>query len=144
MGVQCWPGADGDIVSCYYRCRYRDSAIWWWELYSCTIYLVILRICQLSYNYYKPYTLYRNACAIADKDSTIITGGMQTMKVVARYNLQVGFGTIYIVLYCTLHTLLNILYKGHVEDLPEMIQGRQYHGCGSYFSGGTMVSMVLS
>ena len=34
--------------------------------------------------------MYRHACAIADKDSTIITGGVDTMQVVARYNLQVG------------------------------------------------------
>jgi len=60
-----------------------------------------------------------NACAIADKDSTIITGGRYTMKVVARYNLQ-----------------------GHVENLPEMNQGRWYHGCGSYYSGGTMVLII--
>merc|ERR1719186_135094 len=59
------------------------------------------------------------ACAIANKDSTIITGGRDTMKVVARYNLQ-----------------------GHVENLPEMIQGRWYHGCGSYNSGGTMVLII--
>eukprot|EP00092_Neocalanus_flemingeri_P014269 GFUD01015389.1.p1 GENE.GFUD01015389.1~~GFUD01015389.1.p1 ORF type:complete len:233 (-),score=66.78 GFUD01015389.1:58-693(-) len=61
----------------------------------------------------------RFACAIADKDSTIITGGEYTMKVVARYNLQ-----------------------GHVENLPEMTQGRMHHGCGSYHSGGTMVLVV--
>merc|ERR1719186_1764815 len=61
----------------------------------------------------------RYACAIADKDSTIITGGSGTMKVVARYNLQ-----------------------GHVENLPEMTQGRWYHGCGSYYSGGTIVLLV--
>ena len=36
----------------------------------------------------------RYHCAIDDKDSTIITGGVETMKVVARYNLQVGLGNI--------------------------------------------------
>jgi len=61
----------------------------------------------------------RGACAISDKDSTIITGGVYTMKVAARYNL-----------------------KGHVENLPEMTQGRIRHGCGSYYSGGTMVFIV--
>jgi len=68
------------------------------------------------------FTLVQNtksACAIADKDSTIITGGTYTLKVVARYNLQ-----------------------GHVENLPEMTQERQSHGCGSYYSGGTMVLFV--
>lgn len=66
----------------------------------------------------------RFACAIADKDSTILTGGYknatENMKVVARYNLQ-----------------------GHVENLPEMNLGRRGHGCGSYQSGGTMVLLVV-
>eukprot|EP00092_Neocalanus_flemingeri_P010981 GFUD01011824.1.p1 GENE.GFUD01011824.1~~GFUD01011824.1.p1 ORF type:complete len:447 (+),score=101.01 GFUD01011824.1:59-1399(+) len=64
----------------------------------------------------------RSACAIADKDSVIITGGNDGKTVsstVARYNLQ-----------------------GHVENLPEMNQGRSSHGCGSYISGGTMVLVV--
>jgi len=60
------------------------------------------------------------ACAIADKDSTIITGGLWTQKVVARYTLQ-----------------------GHVENLPEMNQGRYHHGCGSYYSSGTKVIIVV-
>jgi hypothetical protein len=43
----------------------------------------------------------------------------------------------------TVHTVHNTLFKGHVEDLPHLSQGRRYHGCGSYYSGGTMVSMVV-
>ena len=40
--------------------------------------------------------MFRFACAVTDEDedSIIITGGTDTMKVVARYNLQVGFGNI--------------------------------------------------
>ena len=36
--------------------------------------------------------IYRYACAIADKDSIINTGGLDNMKLVERYNLQVGYG----------------------------------------------------
>ena len=35
-----------------------------------------------------------------------------------------------------------ILSKGHVENLPDMNHGRYGHGCGSYYSDGTMVSVV--
>jgi len=62
------------------------------------------------------------ACAITVSPySTIITGGLWSWssKVVARYNLQ-----------------------GHVEDLPEMNEGRTSHGCGFYYSGSTMVLIV--
>ena len=34
--------------------------------------------------------MYRGACAITDQDTTIITGGEDTRKVVARYNLKVS------------------------------------------------------
>ena len=38
----------------------------------------------------------------------------------------------------------NILSKGFIDDnLPEMNEGRFYHGCGSYYSGGTKVSVVV-
>ena len=40
--------------------------------------------------------MFRYACAVTDEDedSIILTGGEYTKKVVARYNLQVGFGNI--------------------------------------------------
>ena len=34
--------------------------------------------------------MYREACAITDQESTILTGGRDTLNVVARYNLQVS------------------------------------------------------
>ena len=55
----------------------------------------------------------------------------------------VHYSIVQYALYYTAHTLLNLLYKGHIENLPEMTQGRWYHGCGSYYSGGTMVSVVV-
>ena len=51
--------------------------------------------------------------------------------------------TVQYTLYCTVHALIIILYKGHVENLPEMTQGRDSHGCGSYYSGGSKVSLVV-
>ena len=41
-------------------------------------------------------------------------------------------------------SVLNILYKGHVENLPEMSQGRSSHGCGAYYNGGTLVIIVAN
>ena len=51
-------------------------------------------------------------------DSVIVTGGLDTMQTVSRY------GT-----------------TGFVEDLPSLVVGRRYHGCGSYLrdSDGSQV-----
>ena len=65
--------------------------------------------------------LYRGACAIPDiiTDSVFITGGDYTSQMVSRYDLQ-----------------------GWVEDLPQLIEGRYGHGCGSYIRvDGTQVSI---
>ena len=45
--------------------------------------------------------------------SIIITGGRHTMETVSRYGAA-----------------------GFVEDLPSLVEGRYYHGCGSYLTGG--------
>ena len=66
-------------------------------------------------------TLYRGACAIPDlvTDSVIITGGEDSVSVVSRYDRM-----------------------GWVEDLPQLIEGRYDHGCGSYLRvDGTQVSI---
>ena len=84
----------------------------------CIFYYSIL----LFYYYATRILYYRYACAITDKttDSVIITGGVLTARVVSRYDMQ-----------------------GHVEDLPEMIQGRVSHACGHYHRvDGIMVSRV--
>ena len=53
-------------------------------------------------------------------DSVILTGGEYSDRMVSRYDLQ-----------------------GFVEDLPQLVQGRYGHGCGSYLRGdGTQVSVV--
>ena len=65
--------------------------------------------------------LYRNACAIPDiiTDSVFITGGVYSLQMVSRYDLL-----------------------GWVEDLPQLIEGRNNHGCGSYLRvDGTQVSI---
>jgi len=62
------------------------------------------------------------ACAISDliTDSVIITGGYFTEQGVERYNMM-----------------------GWVEDLPQLIEGRYDHGCGSYLRvDGTQVLLV--
>jgi len=69
------------------------------------------------------------ACAITDTDSIIITGSYQDIdkndnhyygsRKVVRYNLQ-----------------------GHVENLPEMNQGRWGHGCGAYTTSNSTVLIV--
>jgi len=63
-----------------------------------------------------------DACAIPDliTDSVFITGGGFTLQTVSRYDLL-----------------------GWLEDLPQLKEGRHYHGCGSYFRGdGTQVLLV--
>ena len=67
------------------------------------------------------YTIYRSVCAIPDliTDSVVLTGGVYTKQVVSRYDRL-----------------------GWVEDLPQMIEGRYNHGCGSYLRvDGTQVSI---
>merc|ERR1711892_97092 len=65
----------------------------------------------------------RWACSMPDLrwDSVIVTGGLDTMQTVSRY------GT-----------------TGFVEDLPSLVVGRRYHGCGSYLrdSDGSQVLLV--
>ena len=39
--------------------------------------------------------------------------------------------------------IINIMYQGHLEDLIEMNDGRVFHACGSYYSDGLMVSVVV-
>jgi len=65
-------------------------------------------------------TLY--ACSMPDltSDNVIITGGAYTKNTVSRYGVS-----------------------GWEEDLPSLVVGRYYHGCGSYFRGdGTQVLLV--
>ena len=65
--------------------------------------------------------LYRYACAIPDiiTDSVFITGGTYTLQKVSRYDMM-----------------------GWVEDLPQLTEGRNSHGCGSYLrEDGTQVSI---
>ena len=50
------------------------------------------------------------------------------------------------VLYCTVLycTVSRYGRTGWVEDLPPLVTtGRTNHGCGSYVSGGDMVSMII-
>ena len=65
----------------------------------------------------------RHACAVPDltMDTVIMTGGITTMQVVSMYDMQ-----------------------GHLEDLPQLIVGRYWHGCGSYLRlDGTQVKMAI-
>ena len=76
---------------------------------------------MLKENVYTHNIIYRKACAIPDliTDSVIITGGYFTEPLVARYDRM-----------------------GWVEDLPQLIEGRYNHGCGSYLRvSGTQVSI---
>ena len=59
---------------------------------------------------------YRQACAIPDTDTVIITGGYNTETTVSRYSVQ-----------------------GWQEDLPALTKGRLNHACTSYMSGGRRV-----
>ena len=63
--------------------------------------------------------LFSQACAIADDNSVIITGGGWSGDYfvnVTRYNME-----------------------GYVETLPNMILGRKYHGCTSFVQNGMKV-----
>ena len=62
---------------------------------------------------------YRLACSIPDPSSAtvLVTGGWPTFATVSRYGLE-----------------------GWLEDLPPLNVGRREHGCGSYVSGGDLVS----
>ena len=52
-------------------------------------------------------------------DQVIITGGSNSKQVVSLYDME-----------------------GWVKDLPQLIEGRWYHGCGSYLRlDGTQVSV---
>ena len=59
---------------------------------------------------------YRDACAIPDTDTVVITGGWYSQKRVTRYSAQ-----------------------GWQEDLPALTKGRLNHACTSYMSGGRRV-----
>ncbi len=63
------------------------------------------------------WVFYRQACAITDSDTVVITGGWNdTPKKVSRYSVQ-----------------------GWQEDLPALITGRMNHACTSYMSRGRRV-----
>ena len=64
-----------------------------------------------------PHHVCRDACAIADGDTVVLTGGQNTMRRVSRY----GTG-------------------GWLEDLPSMNLGRADHGCASFLQEGDKVS----
>ena len=64
-----------------------------------------------------PHHVCRDACAIADGDTVVLTGGQNTMRTVSRY----GTG-------------------GWLEDLPRMNLGRADHGCASFVQEGDKVS----
>merc|ERR1719186_1772130 len=66
------------------------------------------------------------ACSIAERDHVIITGG------------KIG----YFVTKTVFNTVSKYNLYGHLENLPEMNQGRYYHGCGSYYSDGQKVLLV--
>ena len=89
----------------------------------------------------------RRACSIPDPSSAtvIVTGGAFTLDTVSRYSLHC---TVLYVLYCTVIyctvlwcTLSRYRREGWVEDLPPLNVGRYEHGCGSYVSGGDMVTI---
>ena len=63
---------------------------------------------------------YRQACAITDSDTVVITGGWNTLKKVSRYSVQEW-----------------------QEDLPNLITGRMNHACTSYLSGGRRVRKYM-
>ena len=56
------------------------------------------------------YIFRSGACAIPDLIEVVITGGAYSRQMVSRYNMG-----------------------GHVKDLPQLIEGRWGHGCGSYW-----------
>ena len=60
----------------------------------------------------------REACAIPDEktESVIITGGYRSPRIVKRFNL-----------------------KGFVENLPNMLTGRENHGCAGYHQDDRLV-----
>ena len=49
----------------------------------------------------------------------VITGGSETWKKVVKYNED-----------------------GWLEDLPDLINGRYYHGCSHYYDGDVLVSLI--
>ena len=69
--------------------------------------------------YYCTLCLFRQTCAIADPNgpSVVVTGGVNTMNTVSRYNRG-----------------------GWVEDLAHITVGRYYHGCAGYMKDGELVS----
>ena len=74
--------------------------------------------CRHSIN---TYYIYRDACAIPEEASLVITGGYYTRKTVSRYSIT-----------------------GWVEDLPELNVGRSSHGCSSYYKDGAQASLCNS
>ena len=62
------------------------------------------------------YIFYRQACAIPDTGTVVITGGEYTYTKVSRYSVQ-----------------------GWQEDLPALSTGRRNHACTSFMSGGRRV-----
>ena len=69
--------------------------------------------------YYCTQCIFRHACAIADPagPSVVLTGGVNTLNTVSRYNRG-----------------------GWVEDLANMTEGRIRHGCAGYMKDGELVS----
>ena len=58
--------------------------------------------------------VFRNACSIQFDDKVIITGGIH--KFTSSSSTTVSVYTM----------------EGWIEDLPDLLQGRNYHGCGHY------------
>ena len=66
------------------------------------------------------YVFHRWACSISLANEVIITGGLETLNIVSRYNKD-----------------------GWVEDLPSLKEGRHGHGCSQYSSGGEQVRLTI-
>ena len=62
---------------------------------------------------------YRYACSITLGDHVVITGGVETLTTVSRYN-----------------------ESGWVEDMPSLNLGRYSHGCTTFMSGGQQVRLT--
>ena len=56
-------------------------------------------------------SFFRRACSIGLPEMFILTGGIYTMTTVSRYSIN-----------------------GWMEDLPELNEGRRYHGCGYFYN----------
>ena len=78
--------------------------------------LLLLRINSVLFHIFTGTRcmVFRNACSIQFDDKVIITGGIH--KFTSSSSTTVSVYTM----------------EGWIEDLPDLLQGRNYHGCGHY------------